>query len=78
MDLHIDVDAVPISWDRDDESGEVTAYNDDQRVMAIADTPEEAARRFRETLGAMVLRELTAGRPLPEVLRRHVRLLTPA
>lgn len=45
-------DDIPIFFETD-ESGEVTAYNDDLRIMAIGPDEETAAAKFRDALAAL-------------------------
>ena len=69
----IEFEGVPVSIETDPETGEVTAYNDDLRVMAIAKDADTARRRFLDALGAQVRRDLNRGRPLNPHLRERTR-----
>jgi hypothetical protein len=74
MDLHIDVDlqAIPREFERDEETGEVTAYNDDLRVMAVGADKAEASARFEQSVAALAQHEIAQGRKLPDVIQRWV------
>ena len=77
MDIHIDYEAILVSFESD-ESGETTAFNDDLGVMAIGPDEETARARFHAALTRQVAHELSQGRPLPDPLRAHVRVLVGA
>lgn len=62
---------VPVSIETDPETGQVTVYNDDLRVMAIGNDEDTARRRFLDALEAQVRRDLNSGRPLDPHLRER-------
>lgn len=74
MQLHIDVDldAIPFQIEVDPETGQVTAFNDDIRVMAIGRDEEEAHDRFKIAVVALAEAEIAAGRPLPGVIQSRI------
>lgn len=74
MDLHIDVDldAIPRDYERDEDTGEVTAFNDDLRVMAVGVTDAEADAKFNEAVQALAQHEIASGRRLPDVIQARV------
>ena len=71
MTFRIEFDGVPVTVERDPETGEVTAYNDDLRVMAVASDEETARQRFLDALAIQVRRDLNTGRPLHPRLRER-------
>lgn len=73
--LNINLDNVPFTMEQDPDTGQVTARNDDLRVMAIGRDKSEAAARFQVALAALARQEVEAGRPLPEALARHQKVL---
>jgi hypothetical protein len=73
VDIHIDVGAIPVVLESDADSGEVTAFNDALNVMAVGTTAEDARSRFHAALVEKVTWDLARGRPLPDLLRPHVR-----
>lgn len=78
MGVEINLDAVPVDFETDEDSGEVTAFNDEVRVMAVGSTRAEAERKFREALASMLFHEFTHERPIPPAIARHVKLTASA
>ena len=72
MQIAIEVEGVPVSVEIDPKTGQVTAYNDDLRVMAIAHDEATARQRFLRALELQVRRDLKSGRPLNPHLRERV------
>lgn len=69
--FRIEFEGVPVFIETDPETGEVTAFNDDLRVMAVGKDEHTARRRFLDALGAQVTRDLNRGRPLDPHLRER-------
>ena len=67
-----DLSDIPVAYDYDRESGEVTAYNDDLRILAVGSTPGEAEERFVVALTRWLQTEIRAGKPLPDPIREQV------
>jgi len=74
MGVEINLSAVPVDFEIDEESGEVTAFNDELRVMAVGSTRDEAESRFRIALERLLYYEFTHERPLPPAIAKHVKL----
>ena len=74
MGVEIDLSAVPLDFESDEETGEVTAYNDELRIMAVGSTRAEAESRFRSALERLLYYEFTHKRPLPPAIARHIKL----
>jgi hypothetical protein len=72
LGVRIEFNSVPVSYETDAETGEVTAYNDDLRVMAIGADEQTARERFFAALRLQVRRDLIGGRPLHPRLRENV------
>ena len=72
--LHItlDLQEVPVEYEYDPGSGDVTAFNNDLRVMAIGRSPAEAEAKFIQALMYRVLAELRAGRALPGLITERI------
>jgi len=70
--LTIDLREVPVEFEYDAESGDVTAFNDDLRVMAVGATPAEAESRFHEALVYWFVEELRTGNVLPGLIRERI------
>ncbi len=68
--LDLDVVGIPVEFEYDRASGEVTAYNDELRVMAIGRTPPEAEASFRSAVVALLVEAIATGSPVPASLRR--------
>jgi hypothetical protein len=69
----IEIHGVPVTLETDPDTGEVTAYNDALRVMAVGADEAQARRHFDEALRAQVKRDLNSGRPLHPNLRERPR-----
>jgi hypothetical protein len=69
-----DLSDIPVAYEYDPESGEVTASNDDLRILAVGSTPREAEERFLEALARWLQTEIRAGKALPVPLREQVTL----
>jgi predicted RNase H-like HicB family nuclease len=74
MGIEIDLDAVPVDFEVDEHSGEVTAFNDEARVMAVGQTKAEAEHNFREALSALLFFEFNHERPMPTVIAKYIRI----
>lgn len=74
MGVEINLSAVPVDFEVDEETGEVTAYNDELRVMAVGSTRADAESRFRSALERLLYYELTHERPLPPAIAWHIKL----
>ena len=68
----IDLHELPVEYEYDQESGDVTAFNDDLRVMAVGSTPAEAEARFHDALVFWFLEELRSGKALPSFVRDRI------
>ena len=69
LELRLALRNVPYEYAYDTDSGEVTAFNDELRIMAIGSTPDEAEARFQIALVHWLIAELRAGNALPVFLR---------
>jgi predicted RNase H-like HicB family nuclease len=72
FEFTIDLQDVPYEYAYDLDSGDVTAFNDDLRVMAVGSSVAEAEENFRVALRHWLLAELLGGRALPERIREAV------
>lgn len=67
-----DLSDIPVEYTYDADSGEVTAFNDDLRILAVGTNPREAEERFLEALARWLQTEIRAGKPLPDPIREQV------
>lgn len=75
LEIRIRYEDIPIYYEVDG-SGEVTAYNDDLRIMAVGPDTPTATANFRDALTFQVAEDLAHGRPLPMQLRSSVDVQT--
>jgi hypothetical protein len=72
LQIQIDLEKVPIRFDRDPDSGGWLAHNDELRVVAAGRERLEAARHFYAALEALIRQEIDAGRQIPEPLAQYL------
>jgi hypothetical protein len=74
MNLHIEVDvaAIPRRYETDGDTGEVTAFNDDLRIMAVGQDAAEADVHFNSAVVSMAEHEIARGRGLPEIIQSRI------
>lgn len=72
VDIEIDIASVPCQLERDDDSGQFVASNDELRVAAIGRSEAEATDNFQSAVATLVTHEASSGRALPEPLARLV------
>ena len=70
LQLRVVLRDFPMELEYDEESGEVTAFNDDLRIMAVGTSPSDAKARFEDALMQWLLEEIRLG--LPEAIRKHL------
>lgn len=73
--VQLDLTDIPVEYAYDRESGEVSAFNDDLRILAIGSTPREAEQRFLEALARWLQTEFRSGKGLPDPIREQVTLI---
>lgn len=73
VDIEIDIASVPFALERDEESGQFMAANDELRVAAVGRDETEATSNFRDAVAGLVEHEASAGRALPETLAQFIR-----
>jgi predicted RNase H-like HicB family nuclease len=73
--VQLDLTDIPVEYEYDPESGEVSAFNDDLRILAIGSTPGEAEHRFLEALARWLETEFRSGKGLPDPIRERVTLV---
>lgn len=73
--VQLDLTDIPVEYEYDRDSGEVSAFNDDLRILAIGSTPREAEQRFLEALARWLQTEFRSGKGLPETIRERVTLI---
>ena len=73
VDIELDVARVPFNLERDEESGQFLAANDELRVAAVGQDEAEATRNFRDAVAGLVEQEASSGRALPETLAQFIR-----
>jgi predicted RNase H-like HicB family nuclease len=71
MTLTFVLEAVPHRIERDAETGQCFAINDDLHTIAEGDTQAEADANFQEALVGLVEHCLESGLPLPKALVEH-------
>ena len=71
MTLTFVLEAVPHRIERDAETGQYFAINDDLHTIAEGDTQAEADANFQEALVGLVEYCLESGLPLPKALVEH-------
>lgn len=72
LSVRLDLSDIPVEYEYDHESGEVSAFNDDLRILAIGSTPREAEVKFLEALARWLQTEFRSGKGLPEPIREQV------
>lgn len=73
--VQLDLTDIPVEYEYDQVSGEVTAFNDDLRILAVGSTPAEAEHRFLEALARWLQTEFRSGKGLPDTIREQVTLV---
>jgi len=73
VDIQIDLANVPFVIERDAESGQYLAANDDIRVAAVGASESEATANFRSAVAGLIEHEASSGRALPESLVHLIR-----
>jgi predicted RNase H-like HicB family nuclease len=72
LSVRLDLADIPVEFEYDRDSGEVSAFNDDLRILAVGSTPQEAEQRFLEALTRWLQTEFRSGKGLPDPIREHV------
>jgi hypothetical protein len=75
LSVQLDLTDIPVEYEYDRDSGEVSAFNDDLRILAIGSTPREAEQRFLEALARWLQTEFRSGKGLPDPIREQVTLI---
>ena len=70
LSLEVTLLDVPVQLEYDEETGEVTAYNDALRIMAVGTTPADARARFDAALLRWMEEELRTN--MPEPIREYI------
>lgn len=72
LSVRLDLADIPVEYEYDRNSGEVSAFNDDLRILAVGSTPQEAEQRFLEALARWLQTEFRSGKGLPDQIREQV------
>lgn len=72
LSVRLDLADIPVEYEYDRDSGEVSAFNDDLRILAVGSTPQEAEQRFLEALARWLQTEFRSGKGLPDPIREQV------
>ena len=73
VEIEIDIASVPFVIERDADSGQYLAANDDIRVAAVGESETEATENFRSAVASLIEQEASAGRALPNLLADLIR-----
>lgn len=74
VEINVDIDSVPHQLERDAETGQFLAFNDELRVAATGADEAEASANFRSAVETLVRNEVAAGRAIPAPLAPFIRV----